>query len=241
MYDKFTIGGHMKKKTIVYWTMYTAIDRITKSNLLFEPPQHIWSTLPKDGTDSYRACQASHGFFKNTYVLNNALDLSVVLSDDGKTVVPNDGFVLPKHPAYDGQHTITIDYAWLFFTEDDIELAMYPPYLHNPTTAKHGAVHAASYNISKWFRPIVPQYTLWKGVNTFEAKANEPLMYLDFKTDNKIQLQHFELTPEIYEIAAGSVSFKDLKHRVPMQDLYHRFTRSKRDKRLLQLIKQNLL
>jgi hypothetical protein len=221
--------------------MYTAIDRITKSNLLFEPPKHIWSTLPKDGVDSYRSCYASQGFFKNTYVLNNGINLSVTVSDDGQMVTPNDGFVLPRLSAYNNQHTITIDYAWLFFTQDNIELAVYPPYLHNPTTAKHGAVHAGAFNISKWIRPIVPQYTLWEGVNTFEAKANEPLMYLDFKTDDRIQLQHFELTPEIYEIVAGSASFKDLKHKTVMQELYNRFTRSNRDKRLLQLIKQNLL
>lgn len=221
--------------------MYTAIDRITKSNLLFEPPKHIWSTLPKDGVDSYRSCYASQGFFKNTYVINNAIDLSVSILDDGKTVTPNDGFVLLRHPAYNGQHTITIDYAWLFFTEDDIELAIYPPYLHNTTTVKHGALHAGSFNISKWIRPIVPQYTLWKNVNTFEVKADEPVMYLDFKTDNKVHLQHFELTPQIYEITQGSVSFKDLKPKTPMQELYNRFTRSNRDKRLLQLIKQNLL
>lgn len=110
----------MKKKTVVYWTMYTAIDRITKSSLLFEPPQHIWSTLPKDGVDSYRSCYASQTFFKNTYVLNNAIDLSVTISDDGKTITPDDGFILPRLAAYNGQHTITIDYAWLFFTEDNI-------------------------------------------------------------------------------------------------------------------------
>jgi hypothetical protein len=231
----------MKKKTIVYWTMYTAIDRITKSSLLFEPPQHIWSTLPKDGVDSYRSCYASQAFFKNTYVLNNAIDLSVTISDDGKTITPNDGFILPRPAAYNGQHTITIDYAWLFFTEDDIEIAQYPPYLHNPTAIKYGTVHAGAFNISKWFRPIVAQYTLWKNVNTFEIKSGEPMMYLDFKTNNKVELKRFELTPEIAEIAGGSFDFKSLLPKTPMEELYRRFTRSKRNKRLLQLIQQNLL
>jgi hypothetical protein len=230
----------VKKKTIVYWAQYTAIDRITKSNLLFEPPKHMWSTLPKDGADSYRSCYAAQSFFKNTYVLTNPINLSINVLDN-KTIAPNDGFILPRLSAYSGQYTITLDYSWLFFTEDDIEAAMYPPYLHNPTTTKHGTLHAGSFNISKWFRPMVPQYTLWKNVNTFESTAGEPLMYIDFKTDNKIELQQFELTSEIYEIAKGSLDFKLLKPKTTMQELYYRFTTSKRDKRLLQLIKQNLL
>lgn len=82
---------------------------------------------------------------------------------------------------------------------------------------------------------------MWKDVNTFEIKAGEPMMYLDFKTNNKVELKRFELTPEIAEIAAGSFDFKSLLRKTPMEELYRRFTTSKRDKRLLQLIKQNLL
>jgi hypothetical protein len=231
----------MKKKTIVYWSQYTALDRITKSNLLFEPPQHVWSTLPKDGVDSYRSCYATQGFFKNTYVLNNPIDLAVTISDDSTTITPNDGFILPKRSAYKGQHTVAFDYSWLFFTEDNIEAAIYPPYLHNTRTAKYGTIHSGSFNISKWFRPMVPQYTLWKDVNTFEATAGEPIMYVDFKTENKIELKQFELTPEIVEIVRGDLDFKYSIPKTTMQELYRRFTASKRDKRLLQLIKQNLL
>jgi hypothetical protein len=231
----------MKKKAIVYWTQFTALDRITTTNLLFESPKHIWTTLPKDGIDSYRACSATKGFFNNTYVINNPIDLELTISNNGTGIVPDDGVVFINNPAYSNQHTISLDYSWLFFSEDNINVAIYPPYLHNTTSSKYGAIHAGSFNISKWFRPVVPQYTLWENVNNFKSISGEPIMYVDFQTDDKVELRQFELTPEIVEVVRGVLGFKYILPRTTLKELYHRFISSKRDKRLLKLIKENIL
>jgi hypothetical protein len=232
-----------KNKITVYWTYMSLPSRISRTNLLFDIPRPLLSTLPKDGQDSSRRCYATQDFFKNTFVITHPLNFDVTIHGTypNMGVMPDNGILLPRASIYENTVSVTYDYGWLFFCEESIKIAQYPPFMHNTETSKHASMPAGSYDISKWFRPILPTYTLWEGNNTFKAKVGEPMMYVNFETDKKVKLQQFELTEEIFNLSQACENFKEVKPFTPLDELYKRFTVGKRDKRLLRLIKENIL
>jgi hypothetical protein len=233
----------MKDKAIVYWAYMSLPSRVSRTSLLFDAPRPLLSTLPKDGQDSSRKCYATQNFFKNTFAMIHPLDFDVTISGTFPNLIiePNTEILQQRKSVYDNAVSVTYDYSWVFFSEESIEVVQYPPFMHNTETSKYASMPAGSFNISKWFRPVAPTYTLWEGNSKFKAKAGEPMMYVDFLSDKKVKLQQFEITEEIISISQGCENFKFLIPFTPLEELYKRFINGKRDKRLLKLIKENLL
>jgi hypothetical protein len=233
----------MKDKATVYWAYMSLPERISRTSMLFESPRPLLSTLPPDGQESYRKCYAAQNFFKNTFIVNHPLDFDVnVYGEFPNTVFENNnGILQQRQSVYKDALSFTYDYGWVFFSEESIDIAQFPPYMHNTETNKCASMPAGSFDISKWFRPVVPTYTLWEGNNNFKANAGEPMFYVDFRTDKKVKLQQFELTSDIFNLSQACENFKLMKPFTPLEELYKRFTHGKRDKRLLKLIKENLL
>lgn len=233
----------MKDTVTVYWTYMTLPERTSRTSMLFEPPRPIMTTLPADGQDSSRKCYASQKYFKNTFVVKHPIDFDVLVYGQYPNMViePNNGILQPRESVYKDSLSFTYDYGWLFFSEESIDIVQTPPYMHNTETGKYASMPAGSFDISKWFRSVLPTYTLWDSNNTFKAKAGEPMFYIDFKTNKKVKLKQFEMTKEIFEIANACQDFKLLKPFTPLEELYKRFTSGKRNKQLIKLIKQNII
>jgi hypothetical protein len=131
------------------------------------------------------------------------------------------------------------DFQWLFFSEDDIELELTPAYLHRSLSNDYGYVTAGSVNISKWFRAINATYQLWEGVNELKVKQGDPLMYVNFRTSNKVVLKQFEMTDRLRYMADATANFKSIFPMQPLESLYERFTRSNQHKLVLKEIRNN--
>jgi hypothetical protein len=232
----------MKDKVTVYWAYMSLPERISRTSMLFEPPRPLLSTLLPDGQHSSRQCYATQKFFKNTFTVNHPLDLDVLVYGEYPNIIieNNNGILNQRESVYKDKLSLTYDYGWVFFSEESIDISQSPPYMHNTETGKYASMPAGSFDISKWFRPVMPTYTLWEG-NTFKAKAGEPMFYVDFRTDKKVKLQQFELTSDIFNLSQACENFKFVKPFTPLEELYKRFTNGKRDKRLLKLIKENIL
>lgn len=235
----------MAKTIVVYWATNTLLDRQTKINMMLEPPKPLVSMLPKSNgnKNGYRSCSAGKDFWKNTYAIINPADSYVKVSGETEKLVfdKNDGFWLAEPSGLINTYRVDYDFSWLFFSEKSVKVQQLPPFLHNTSAAKNGRISAGSFDISKWFRPINLTYLLWENSNELYLKKGEPLSYLQFLTDEKIVLKQFELTPELRDIMVQVVNWKAYYPHEPLHILYERFTRGNRHKRILKLIKENLL
>jgi hypothetical protein len=195
---------------------------------------------------SYHLCKSLQKLTKNMYVLTAPFDATAVLSGnfDNSFITSNDSLWNNRVGSMSGMYSIDYDFSWIFFSEEPVFIRQTPPYFHNTAVNKSGYVTSGSFEIDKWFRPINVTFNLWEGNNKISVIKGEPLFYADFQTENNrpVILKQFELTQELYDYCYQATIL--IKPFIPLESLdglYSRFTRSNRDKKILKIIKENLL
>lgn len=230
----------MKNELIVYWANFGAIDRLQRVNLTVEPPVRIMQTFGKEfGKPSYKICSGAKNLFQNTFVIKSPFDVDAKITETA-IYEPNQLISL-RVPTYEGAYSIDYDFNWVFFSEESVEIVQTPPYMHSTQASEYGILASGSFDISKWFRTINLTYNLHQGVNTFNAKKDEPLCYIDFRTKKRVILKQFELTPDLHSLAFAASDLKEFFPFESLETLYNRFTRSNRHKKVMQEIRKNLL
>lgn len=236
-----------KDEIVIYWSPVSLIERQTFVNLLWDPPKTLVSVLPPGtGNSSYRSCSAAKQQFRNTYVVTHPVDNHVVLSGDTENpeVVEghNAGWFAGRAPLKN-HYRINYDFTWIFFSEESVKIRLTPPYMHNTSDRSSGFIASGAYDISKWFRGITITYILWPGVTSLKVSKGDPAFYIEFDTDKKVVLKQFDLNSELLNIStsiAETNTFVGIQG-LSLQERYQKFTLSNRHKKVLKLIKENLV
>ena len=233
-----------KNELVVYWANFGLLDRLQRTNLLVEPPVRIMQTFHKEisydsGGFSYKACSAAKNLFQNTFVIKSPFDVDAKITDN--IVYEKNQLITLRNPTYENIYSVEYDFSWIFFSEESVEIVQTPAYMHQTLASKYGIAASGSFDINKWLRPINATFNLHKDINEFKVKKDEPLFYLDFKTNRKVILKQFDLTLDLYNLANATAELKQFFPFESLETLYNRFTRSNRHKKVMQEIHKNLL
>jgi hypothetical protein len=237
----------MKEETvIVYWALMTAPDKQTSMNLMWEPPTLLNKILPrgsKNKETNYRVCSGAHDMWKNTYAIIHPTSSSVEVSGplENPTASMTHPYWLGQPSAFDDSYRVDYDFSWIFFSEESVKIQQLPAILHDTSDSHNAILASGSFDISKWFRAVNLSYILRKGKNTITVTEGEPATYLQFLTDKKVILQQFEMNEELRQITREVVFHKIYFPNETLDNMYKRFIRSNRHKRVLKLIKQGIL
>jgi len=237
-------------KKIIYWSIWTFPNRLPLINMVCEKPELVLNTLPSEHEskeNSYRRCYGSKNKFLNTYVLKSPITASAkIVGHSFPPYVEDDVqnksnmFILQK-PAFKNIHSIEYDFKWIFFSEESIKMHVYQPYMHQTEAFKYGYVASGSYDIGKWFRPVNATYNLWEGNDYISVKQNDPLIYLDFDIDEKVELREFSINQEILDISQACLGYKNYRPNQPFSKIYEVFEKSGNRKRLINEIKKSII
>lgn len=236
-----------EEEVIVYWAPCTFPDRTHLVNLLLTPPEPLIRTFPPVNTAAqqfnYRRCPATQAAIKNTFVFNAPITATALLSGDSEDpiLIGEQDFFSKKASSNSGCYSVMYEYSWIFFSEEPVILRQSPAYLHRTTLSESGSVMVGQFDISKWFRSVNVDIGLWEGVNSITVTEGEPLFYAEFFTDKKVVLKQFDMGPELHDFTGQILRLKGVKPNLSLSDIYSRFTRSKRDKAVLKLIKESLV
>jgi hypothetical protein len=229
----------------VYWSPLVFPNKSTLINLMWQPPTNVQTILPsgKNIKNSYRSCSALPELLRNTYAILHPKTTSVVLNGpfENPTLSSEDPHWFHSTNSLENCYRVDYDAGWIFFAEESLKIKVTPPYLHNTEASKTGFIGAGSFDIGKWYRPVTFAYNLWPGKNTMSFIENEPAMYVEFETTKKVVLRQFEMTQELFEVSQQTVGFKNIIPGLSLDKLYEKFIGSNRHKRVLNLIKQNIL
>jgi len=230
------------KTSVVYWCNNSIAERYTTQSLIHKPPYPLRKNIMdkvmpgRNPNTGYDSCKSMHNIFANTFMLDHPMNLQWSKGD------PNGIFIDRSHDSFfKDSIMLDVDFQWLFFSEDDIELELTPAYMHKALSNDYGYLTAGSLNISKWFRAINTTYQLWDGVTEMKIKQDDPMMYLNFRTPNKVILKQFVMTDKLRHMADATANFKSIFPMQPLENLYERFTRSNQHKLVLKEIRNNLL
>lgn len=147
-----------------------------------------------------------------------------------------------NHPGAN-RFSISFNQSLIYFCEEELIMEIMPPYLHNAETSSYGNVITGEFDISKWFRPVWPEYLLWENVKKFSCKEGEPSMYIKFQTNKKIVFKEFRSTNIIHSIAQACISLSSVirGRNEGLEGRYNRFVTRSLKSAVANEIKKNLL
>ena len=115
------------------------------------------------------------------------------------------------------------------------------PYMHKTPVTDAGFYVPGRFDISQWFRPLEYAFQLHEGNTNFKVGQGDPLMYVNFKTNEKVKLQKFFLTEELLSLSMSCVRLKNTWKQRNLNKLYDIFKGSKIKNQLIKKIKENLI
>ena len=240
----------------VYWGTLPAEEKsVNISELRYSDPVSILKGLnPKDFFGPHASmCPAIVDEGKNTFKINSPIDIDVTFNEDFTAIDS-------KYPSEDGflQHYIgpfgpdkVIQLAqptYLFFCEDPLLMTQLPPYYEQNTFTEHCIGLSATFDISSWFRVVKPAFKLKDKSRRIAMSTDDAIMYLKFNTDEKIKLVRFDSSPftkEHKDVLDHMLAFKFHKKKpfVPTKlvEGYEAFRRARYHKKIIKIIKENIL
>jgi len=219
-------------------------------NMLYKEPLPLLPDLvtergPENPHDFF-ACPAFHRHSSNMFIVRSALDAYVGIRPEGFTALDEHSKLTGKlfsflHSTRKGYRSILFDHRMLFFAEQPLMLSTYPAYMHRTEVQAKLFYVPGSYDISKWLRPLQGTYEIPETEQSIRIRDGDPLYYVKFETTEKIRLRRFQTIPELLAITHGCVHYKLFRPNSTLDRVYQAFTQAKLEKRVLKLIKENLL
>jgi hypothetical protein len=200
--------------------------------ILQEPLEPLLTSY-KEGMASYDAlgsvtsCPSMIRFMRNRFVIKAPVDITVYQNSEGIVVAYNESSVAkeligafltrtdmndPYSPI--SQQTLQmLDNDYLLFVSDTpLEMEITPPFLHN--SPMFGI--AGSFDIGRWVRPVSFASIYLKGVDKTYIKRGDPIMYVKFMTEEKVNLHRSYVNSKVLSITRQCVN---LKKALPKQSL----------------------
>ena len=246
----------MSKKPInVYWSPAFIIEEGQDFNFLYPKPKTLFSELMEQRnkkisptTGSYLQCPAVTPKFKKTLVIKNNIDSSYRYAsiDEHRFIEPTSEKFLEIEFIRDSSvnfgPTVNFSVQYLFFSDESLSMSLTPPMFHEPKYTKYGSVMPGEFDIGQWFRPLNFEVQMWNNIGEFHLEQNEPMMYLEFKTDRPILLHRFNLNDKLmaYQKNPNRVLYIYGKFQ-SLVDKYREFINFGYRERILTEIKKNLI
>lgn len=230
-------------KVTVYWS------DVTKSSdwsILYHEPKNLYQELHKNKTkeeDNFFFCPAVRSIHKNTYVIYCPQDSKYKVGKNGFEYLNknNVGALMRQAQSLEGNPLFQLNYSWLFFAEESLEIKVTAPYMQKAPHLQYGAVMSGKYDIGKWFRNINLEFNIWEEDSIFELKEGEPIAYIEFLTDKKIEFKRFLTNQRLDNIVETCASSASWESKVPLSKRYKRFIDSGTRDIVLKEIKDNLV
>jgi hypothetical protein len=245
----------MSKETTVYWAPQVTweVGGLGEWSMLYPEPTNLFNDLaklrqPNAGTKTFLSCPSSSKEFRNSFVFKNELDSHYAydFTDDKQDLFPVSQTYLNaevrRNPTISTGPLININLYYIFFAEESLTASFTPPMMHEPNYTKYGTVIPGKFDIGQWFRPYPLEMQMWHDKGELILKEDEPLFYVNFETDQKINLKRFKYNATLHSYADHcSNTAKVWGMGVPLEKRYQRFKQSKMREMVLKEIKQNLL
>jgi hypothetical protein len=244
------LKGMRKDVVNVYWApVFDISDR--DWTILYSDPERLLKGLSEQKAedtpyqDSFFQCPSFTNTIKNIFVLKSPMDTHYKLQEDG-TYSPegpsNISMFQRDSKTLEGQCLLGPELNWVFFTEEDsLEMSISSPYFSQAQHLQYGSIVPGSFNIGKYFRHIGLEFNLWKDSTDLIIKENEPMAYVRFDTDKKVNLIRFTMSDKLIAIKNTTRTSGRWNPKRSLIQRYELFKKSRLKEIILKEIKQNII
>lgn len=246
------------KSINVYWAPHSVPQDggpIENWNLMYEDLTNVfqyWTQFDiKDGEDSFIKCPAFQNLAKNIYAFNFPIDSSykykahsnneneIEITGTTKNYV---SMFAPRDQTMSYGPNAELALRLHMFAEEPLEVMITGPYLETVEYMKSGFLTSGQFDIGQWFRTINAEIQLKGNEGEIHFKKGEPLLYIKFLTDKKINLKRFELTPELDTYSRKCINSRSIfGNKQTLLEKYDIFNKTRTRDIVLKKIKENLI
>ncbi len=191
------------------------------------------------------SCRSFLQYTKNMYVMKNPFDINVRVEKSKVFNLGNrelDKLFMNRVLQIENVYNFNYTPGYLFFSEESVEIEILSPFMHKSNFCKNGYIVPGKFNISKWFRAVNPALQFYDNLDkVILSEKNDPLMYINFRTHENVRLKKFMVTPEMEDIIYAATTYKRYDPNRSLSYLYDKFVRAGMNRRILKLIKENLI
>lgn len=233
----------------VYYASFAPPEYIGSHYMLFQEPDPLLQLVAKERNkqnkyENYIDCPAFQNSIKNTFVVRNAIDMSVQINNNGiystDINAPEAASFWLRKPSSRNLPVVNFHLNYIFFS-NDVEITTTPAYLHNTDFQSKLTYIPGSFNIGKWFRPVEGAFESKSEILDLQFKKDDPMYYIKFHTEEKIKFVRFEFTLKLYQMSMGCMNYKKLKLHSSLLFLYNIFHKSLANKVIEREVKANII
>jgi hypothetical protein len=240
---------------IVYWAPWWTPEPGINLDIVYHDPVNIYKDFISRGDPdrpypNFINCPAVSEKFKRTFMVKNVAETALRCDlDENKEIkisylnsrTTNSAAGIRHQPTLKENLLFEYHMAYALFSEESLTLATSSPYFHKTPHLQYGALVPGSFDIGRWYRPIIAEFNLWTDNDYFHIQPDEPLMYWEFFTNKKIILKRYERTQKLYDITSSVINFKLVKRGSNLLSRYKKFDESSLRAIILKEIKANLV
>lgn len=240
----------------IYWAPVVGYDinMLGEWSMLYPNPTNLYSDILKlknknSDSNAMFSCPAFKNKLKNTFVFKNSIqsEYEYDYSNLNNTFFQNSsesfiGYNQVRKEVLGNGPTIAFNLYYIFFSEESINASFSSPFFNKAGYTKYGSVIPGEFDIGQWFRPYVFEVQLWDNSGKFIIEEDEPLFYVKFDTDKKINLQKFKHSAQLQSYAEHcTTSTKTIMFGVPLIKRYEKFKNAGMRNLILKEIKNNII
>jgi hypothetical protein len=237
----------------IYYAANRKFEGHLLNDLLFLKPENLLKSLQKNINKEnkkeeglqYLLCPAFTDKAKNTFVFKFPLSCSYEYKKDKSLSVTSDIYldaVIDRAQCITDGPIISFALGNIFFAEESVKAYFTSPYFSKSKHTKYGSIMPGNFDIGEWFRPFIAEFQMWSPEGEFHFEENEPLYYVEFATNKKINFIQFEMTDLLHEYSSSLVASTGLfGKRQSLVSRYNRFKNANMREKILKEIKNNIL
>lgn len=242
-----------KKEINVYWSPgynKTAANNVDFS-MLYPDPETLHQQLlnkknPEIKRGSFFSCPATQSFFKQIYVFKNAINYKYeydMANDIFNPISPQSIEAKPtREPSIKDGPIAQSALTYLFFADAPLTATFMSPFFSKANYMKYGSLIPGEFDIGQWFRPFSIETQLWSNKGFLEFQEDEPLFYVRFNTNKKINFYRFEMNDKLHSYVDHCVYYYKLFGPLrPLSERYAKFKQARLADSILTEIKKNII
>tara|TARA_R100000951_G_C2597551_1_gene167125 strand:+ start:173 stop:877 length:705 start_codon:yes stop_codon:yes gene_type:complete len=187
-----------------------------------------------EGIKNVLKCYALQDHVKNTFIYRSPVSMKVTYTGDarkyiisGVTVDNQEEFNLLIYN-FDSEHVYQLLMGFglnIISKEDSLPMSIHPANYHKTDISRFSIV-TGSYDCGKWFRPT--HLSIFNPEEKdFEIKRGDPLFYVKFHTEDKVQLKRFNMNEEVFSHVESTIQVKKYLTSTKLNKLYTLYKKSK--------------
>ena len=240
----------MSDEIIVYWS-FSGFHVDGETQYRFDDPRRIKldsKELDKENGLSlqFTKCPAYKDVIESTFTINSPFDFTI-RSSNGQFMFDapyaNQDFLNKYFIIRDVKSKFfTFKTPFLFFCEESLQMQQTGAHFNQNGFIDKTLIIPGKYDIGKWFRPLETPFIFKNGVESVSVTENDVLTYVNFLTDKKVILKRFHYTQEMEQLVREMSGLKRFKTEFkPLSWFYEKFSSNGIKKKVLKLIKENLV